>query len=131
MNKADNPAQFLTAVKTVALKAETSSECFQLIDWFLANIPYVDKGDESDILFFALDHLAHYWNQHGCADDEILPALSLAYTFAAHGHLTRGELDLLADRQSRCDWMIVHPNLDEHWTSYEEFCDKYAAELNH
>ena len=123
--------QFLAAVKTVALKAETSSECFQLIDWLLANIPYVDEGDENDILFFALDHLAHYWNKEQRTGDEILPAISIAYMFAAHGHLTREELYLLAERQSRCDWMIAHPNFDEEWTTYEMFCDKYAAELNH
>ena len=125
-----NVPQFLTAVKKVALKAETFSEAYQLIVWFKYNIPYMDEGD-NDILFFALDHLAHYWNQYGCAEDEILPALSLAYTFAAHGHLTKAELDLLTERQSRCNWMISNPDLQEHITSYEEFCDKYSAELNH
>lgn len=54
--------QFLNAVKTVALKAETFSECDGLNEWFKCNIPYVNKGDENDILFFALDHLVHYWD---------------------------------------------------------------------
>ena len=127
----DNTEKFLTAVKTVALKAETLSECEWLIYWFKLNIPYVDKGDENYILFLALYHLAHYWDDYGCPEDEIRPALSLLYTYAAHGRLTREELNLLADRQSRCDWMIAHPNFDEEWTTYEQFCDKYAAELNH
>ena len=131
MSLSDNPAQFLTAVKTVALKAETFSECFQLINWFKSNIPYVDKGYENDILFFELDHLAHYWDAYWCAEDEIMPALAFLYTYAAHGHLTREELDLLADRQSRCYWMIANHNFEEEWTTYEQFCDKYAAELNH
>ena len=127
----DNTEQFLTAVKKVALKAETYSECNQLIEWFKSNIPYVDKGDENNILLFALDQLAHYWYSYGCAEDEIMPALAFLYTYAAHGHLTREELDLLADRQSRCDWMIANPNFDEERTTYEQFRDKYAAELNH
>lgn len=130
MSLSDNPAQFLTAVKTVALKAETYSECYWLIYWFKSNIPYVDKGDENDILFFALDHLAHYWYQYGCVEDEIRPAISLAYIFAAHGHMTQAELDLLAERQARCDYMIMNPDVDANYTSYEEFCDKYAHELN-
>ena len=126
----DNTEQFLTSVKTVALKAETFSECDWLIYWFKSNIPYVDKGDENNILFFALDQLAHYWYTYGCAEDEIMPALALLYTYAAHGHLTREELDLLADRQSRCDYMIMNPDVDADYTSYEEFCDKYAEYLN-
>ena len=130
MYLSDNTEQFLTAVKTVALKAETFSECDWLIYWFKSNIPYVDKGDENDILFFALDQLAHYWYTYGCVEDEIRPALAFLYTYAAHGYMTRKELDLLADRQSRCDWMIAHPNFDEERITYEQFCDKYAEYLN-
>ena len=45
--------------------------------------------------------------------------------------MTQAELDLLAERQARCDYMIMNPDIDDDYTSYEEFCDKYAAELNH
>ena len=116
---------------TVALKAETFSECDWLIYWFKSNIPYVESGEDNFILLRALDDLCHDWYTYGCAEDEILPALSLAYTFAAHGRMMQAELDLLAERQARCDWMLSNPDLHEHITSYEEFCDKYAAELNH
>lgn len=126
-----NVQKFLTAVKTVALKAETSSECFQLIDWTLANLPYVGHGEEQFSLFKALDDMCHYWKAFGCAEDELLPALSLVHLFFAYGHTMKGDFDLLADRTARCDWMLAHPDMEEHWTSYEEFCDKYAAELNH
>ena len=126
-----NTQQFLTAVKTVALKAETFSEAYQLIVWFKSNVPYVESGEDNFILLRALDDLCHYWDEYGCAEDEIKPALSLAYTFAAHGHMTKAELDLLAERQARCDYMIMNPDVDADYTSYEEFCDKYAAELNH
>lgn len=44
MSLSDDPAQFLTAVKTVALKAETPFEAMHLVDWFLANVPYVESG---------------------------------------------------------------------------------------
>ena len=127
----DNPEQFLTAVKTVALKAETFSEAYQLIVWFKSNVPYVESGEDNFILLRALDDLCNDWDAYGCAEDEILPALSLAYTFAAHNRMTKAELDLLTERQLRCDWMKSNPDLYEHITSYEEFCDKYAAELNH
>ena len=126
-----NVQQFLTAVKTVALKAETFSEAYQLIVWFKSNVPYVESGEDNFILLRALDDLCHYWDEYGCAEDEILPALSLAYTFAAHGRMMQADLDLLTERQSRCNWMVSNPDLHEHITSYEEFCDKYAAELNH
>ena len=126
----DNTEQFLTAVKTVALKAETFSEAYQLIVWFKSNVPYVESGEDNFILLRALDDLCHDWDTYGCAEDEILPALSLAYTFAAHNRMTKAELDLLAERQSRCNWMKSNPDLHEHITSYEEFCDKYANELN-
>lgn len=127
----DNPAQFLNAVKAVALKAETPFEAMHLIDWFLANVPYVEPGDDDFILFRSLDDLCHMWHKHGLAEDEIKPALSLAYTFAAHFRMTQAELDLLAERQARCDYMIMNPDIDADYTSYEEFCDKYAVELNH
>ena len=126
-----NVQQFLTAVKTVALKAETSSECFQLIDWTLDNLPYVWHGDTDHPLFKALDDMCHYWKDVGCAEDELLPALSLVHLFFAYGHAIKGDFELLAQRTARCDAMIAEPNMEEHWTSYEEFCDKYAAELNH
>lgn len=126
-----NVQQFLTAVKTVALKAETSSECFKLIDWTLGNLPYVGHGEADHSLFKALDDMCHYWKDVGCAEDEIMPALAIAYIFAAHWRLDRAELDLLADRQARCDWMIQNPNFDEEWATYKQFCDKYSAELNH
>ena len=131
MSLSDNPAQFLTAVKTVALKAETPFEAMHLVDWFLANVPYVESGDDDFILFRSLDDLCHMWHENGLAEDEIKPALSLAYTFAAHGHITQAELDLLIERQARCNYMIMNPDVDANYTSYEEFCDKYAAELNH
>ena len=125
-----NTQQFLTAVKTVALKAETPFEAMHLVDWFLANVPYVEYFDDV-ILFCSLDDLCHMWHENGLAEDEIKPALSLAYTFAAHCRMTQAELDLLAERQARCDYMIMNPDVDADYTSYEEFCDKYAAELNH
>ena len=125
----DNTEQFLTAVKTVALKAETPFEAMHLVDWFIANVPYVESGDDF-ILFRSLDDLCHMWHENGLAEDEIKPALSLAYTFAAHGHKTKAELDLLAERQARCDYMIMNPDVDADYTSYEEFCDKYAEYLN-
>lgn len=131
MSLSDNTEQFLTAVKTVALKAETPFEAMHLVDWFLANVPYVESGEDNFILFRSLDDLCHMWHENGLAEDEIKPALSLAYTFAAHGHMTQAELDLLAERQARCDYMIMNPDVDADYTSYEEFCDKYAAELNH
>lgn len=123
--------QFLNAVKTVALKAETFSECDQLLEWWKANVPLVEPGEDDFMVVRAIDHLAVYWSEYGCAEDEIMPALAIAYIFAAHGRLDRAELDLLADRQARCDWMIQNPNFDEEWTTYEQFCDKYAVELNH
>lgn len=123
--------QFLTAVKTVAFKAETFSECSQLIEWFGANVPYVEPVEPEFMLVRQLDDLTRHWNNVGCAEDEIMPALAILYTYAAHGYLTQHELYGLQDRQARCNWMVSHPNMDEDWTSYEEFCDKYAAELNH
>lgn len=126
----DNPDQFLTAIKTVAFKAETFGECHQLMQWFLANIPYIEKGEPNDLLFFALDNLVHYWSTYGCAEDELFPALAILYTYAAHGHLDRSGLDAIADKQSRCEWMINNPNMEEDIPTYEEFCDKYAADLN-
>ena len=126
----DNTQQFLTAVKTVALKAETPFEAMHLVDWFIANIPYVESGDDDFILLRSLYDLCHMWHEYGLAEDEIKPALSLAYTFAAHCHMTRAELDLLAERQARCDYMIMNPDVDADYTSYVEFCDKYAEYLN-
>lgn len=127
----DNPEQFLIAVKTVALKAETSFEAFHLIEWFKANVPYMEHGETNFILFHALDSLAHYWDEYGCAEDELLPALSFAYTFAAHGWMMSKDLDLLIQRQALCDEMIKSPCLDRtEDISYEDFCDKYASELN-
>ena len=126
-----NTQQFLTAVKTVALKAETPFEAMHLVDWFIANVPYVESWDDDFILLCSLNDLCHMWQEYGLAEDEILPALSLAYTFAAHGRMMQAELYLLAERQARCDYMIMNPDVDADYTSYEEFCDKYAAELNH
>ena len=50
----DNTEQFLTAVKTVALKAETFSEAYQLIVWFKSNVPYVESVDYDFILQLTL-----------------------------------------------------------------------------
>ena len=44
-----NTQQFLTAVKTVALKAETPFEAMHLVDWFIANVPYVESCDDDFI----------------------------------------------------------------------------------
>lgn len=125
-----NVQQFLTAVKTVALKAETFSECDQLIEWTLANLPYVGQGEADFSLFKALDDICRYWNEYGCAEDELLPALSIVHTFFAYGHNVEGDLELLLQRIKRCDEMLAEPNLEESWMSYEEFCDKHAAVLN-
>ena len=102
-----------------------------LVDWFIANVPYVESWDDDFILLCSLNDLCHMWHENGLAEDEILPALSLAYTFAAHGRMMQDDLNLLAERQARCDYMIMNPDVDADYTSYEEFCDKYAAELNH
>ena len=132
-----NTQQFITAVKTAALKAETFSECDRLIEWTLDNLPYVGHGETDHSLFNALYDMCHYWKAFGCAEDELLPALSLVHLFFAYGHTLKGDFELLAQRTARCDAMIAEPNMEEHWTSYEEhwtsyeeFCDKYAEYLN-
>ena len=124
-----SPDQFLNTVKTVSLQVETSFEAFHLITWTLANIDYVEN-EENSILFSAIDDLCNYWNTNGCAEDELLPALSLAYTFAAHGWMMKDDLALLSARQERCEAMISDPCVDgTDYTSYEELCDKYTELL--
>lgn len=127
----DNTEQFLNAVKTVALKAETASDAFNLVTWFITNVPYVEKGDDHFDLLSTLDNIAHFWEDNGCVEDELLPALGLAHAMFAHGWNREEDFNLLVALNSRCNKMLAEPDIEADIESFESFCDKYSAELNH
>lgn len=137
MNKAlqlSEVHRFMNAIKAVALKAETAVECFHLLDWYKATVNVVAvprEDDEMVNLWLHIQTQVNYWDANGLVEDELLPALSLLHTFAAHGWLNDSEFDTLVDRKHKCDYMIQNPDLSAEYDSYEAFCDKYAMELNY
>lgn len=122
--------QFLKAVQNVAQQVETPAEAFNLIEWIRATVP--DATDtEYEPHITLLSACAEYWGTYGCYEDELMPALAILHTYCVFNYPTSDELAHIVRIQSRCDDMLAEPDFDAPDMTYEEFCDKYAAELNH
>ena len=131
MNKADNPAQYLEAIKAVARIVVNPAEGYSLARYVLYTIPYMDKDEENFERFLALDNVCQFWTQKGSYEDGMAVAFDILYALCMYGHTDPLDVDAMRVIHTLHMTFVDNPDLSwEAFMDYTEFCDKYAAELN-
>lgn len=131
MNKADNPAQYLESIKAVARIVVNPAEGYNLAQYVLNTIPYMDKGEEHFERFLALDNVCQFWMQKGTYEDGMAVAFDILYALCMYGHSDPLDVDAMLAINTLHTSFINDPDAAwEDFLDYTEFCDKYANELN-
>lgn len=127
-----NTFKWIKAIKKVAQQVSTPAESFNLVQYVLATIPYVEPGEEGFEQIKALDEVCHYWDEHGCYEDEIAPALAILHAIATYSFGSLEDIEHILRMTNTLHDMLLNPSPegDEFDMTYEQFCDKYAEDLS-
>lgn len=119
--------QYINTVARMASLVDTPAESLRLIDWVCATIPDATGTCEEQHIA-SLSLAASYWSDNALEEDLLQPMLGLLYSILALApyEQTAKYIPMVLAKQDAMvnSWM----EMDD--CSYEEFCDKYAHELN-
>lgn len=123
--------QYLSNIRTVAVKVSTPAEAFNLCEYVRNTIPDA-TGTDFEANYAALSLAAEYWGKHGIYDDGLAPAVAILSALnmfsqsvaQAQEIHNMSDLDLDLYERTNFDGEEI-PDM-----TYPEFCDKYAQELN-
>lgn len=121
--------KYLQTVGDVAVQIATPAEAFRLLDWIQATMPDA-KGADVEVAYDVLATVVAYWNDHGLYEDMLCPILGVLHALQA---LCPDGVNIThIARISELNAEMLNADAEDSYEdcSYEEFCDKYAEDLN-